>query len=138
MGGDARGGEGVWTTTGCDYQIIIGDVKRLVADVGGRGRWRVEGGYAVRGAGAEGNRDDICFVVLDRGAGFGADGFFGEVEVEEAAGGGGEEGRVGACAPRGDNGYAVSGSGEVRGEVETRPAGTNNKNVRFGHFWGKV
>ena len=138
MGGDARGGEGIWAAAGGDYQIIIGDVKGLVADVGGGGRGRVEGGYTVRGAGAEGDGDDVCFVIFDAGAGFGADRFFGKVEVEEAAGGRGEERRVGACASRGDYGYAVGGSREIRGEVETGPAGADYQNVRFGHRCGKV
>lgn len=113
MGGDTRGGEGVGAAARGDDQIIIGDVKGLVADVGGGGRGGVEGGYAVRGAGAEGDGDDVCFVIFDTGARFGTDGFFGEVEVEQTAGGGGEEGRVGACASRGDDGYAVGGSAEV-------------------------
>ena len=122
VGGDARGGEGVWATAGGDNQIIVCDVKRLVADVGGGGRGGVEGGHAVCGAGAEGDGDDVCLVIVDTGAGFGTDGFFGEVEVEEATGGGGEQRRVGACASRGDDGDAVGGGREVGGEVETRPA----------------
>ena len=55
MGGNARGGEGICAAAGGDYQMVIGDVKGLVADVGGGGRRGIEGGYAVRGLGAEGD-----------------------------------------------------------------------------------
>lgn len=75
-------------------------------------------------------------MIFDRGAGFGTDGFFGEVEVEETAGGGGEEGRVSGCSSRGDYGDAVGGSAEVGGEIETGPARADDQNVRLGHFGG--
>jgi len=65
------------------------------------------------------------FVVVDGGARASADGFFGEAEVEEAAGCAGEEGRVLDCAEGGDDVDGVFGGGEVLGEGEAGPAGAD-------------
>ena len=125
MGGDARGGEGIRPAAGGDYEIIIGDVEGLGTNVI-RGGGGFKGRQAVGGLGVEADGDDVRLVVCDAGARLRADRFFGEVEVEETAGGGGEQGRVGAGASRGNYGYAVGRSVEVGGEIETGPAGADD------------
>ena len=54
----------------------------------------IEGRGAVESFGGEGDGCDVCFEKAAF-AGFAADGLFGEIEIEEAAGGGGEKRGVG-------------------------------------------
>ena len=78
---------------------------------------------------------DVGFDEAEGGAGFGPHGVFGEVEVEEAAGGGGEERGVGRRAAGRDDGHGVFGRGDALGDVEAGPAGANDEEAREGRAW---
>lgn len=133
VGVDTGGVEGVGHASRRDGEVVVLDVEFIVCER----RVLVECRSAAAGFGIEVDIQDIGLDEAQGTARFRADGFFGKVEVEQAHGGGSQEGGICRCATRGDQGHVVGLEIDVLGHVEASPAGADNDQAGFGrHGWG--